>query len=283
MHKTTISLLFLLLLCCLNGCKTKDAPAAITPVSTEDMALVPEGYKLVWNDEFDYEGLPDSNRWGYQTGGHGWTARERQLYTDADPDNVVVTNGHLSINALLENTPRNPFTSARMVTKKKADFERGYFEIRAKFPVGEGLRSAIWMVGDTVSKIGWPKAGEIDIVEHYGVLPTVIGAAVQTPDNFWSDKGQKGGSRILKTATTDFHVYSCEWTEDRLLFSVDGEPYWDYAPQPGRTKSGWPFQWPFYLVMNLSVGGNRGAKSGNIAKDIFPATMMVDYVRVYQK
>ncbi len=283
MRLTTTFLLFLMLICCLVSCKTEDTPVAVTPVTASEMSLVPEGYKLVWNDEFDYEGLPDSNRWGYQTGGHGWTARELQLYTNADPDNVRVTNGHLSINALMEKIGRNSCTSARMVTKKKADFERGYFEIRAKFPEGEGLRSAIWMVGDTVSKIGWPKAGEINIVEHYGVFPTVVGAAVQTPDNYWMDKGQKGGSRVLQTATSDFHIYSCEWTKDQLVFSVDGEPFWDYAPQVGRGEAGWPFNWPFYLVMNLSVGGERGPKTANITQGIFPATMMVDYVRVYQK
>lgn len=284
MRKTIFPFFFIFpLLFCLVGCKTEDAPAAITPVSADDMSLVPDGYNLVWNDEFDYEGLPDSTRWSYQTGGHGWTARELQLYTKDKLNNAKVTNGHLSINALIEQTDRNSFTSARMVTKKKADFERGYFEIRAKFPAGEGLRSAFWMVGDTVSKIGWPKAGEINVVEHYGVLPTVIGAAVQTPDYYWNGKGQKGGSRILKTAATEFHVYSCEWTEDKMVFSVDGEPFWNYAPLPGRGKAGWPFKWPFYLVMNLSVGGERGAKYKKINPTDFPATMMVDYVRVYQK
>lgn len=285
MRKTTIPLFFvLLLLGGLTACKTDEAPeVGPTPVAAEDMALVPDGYELVWNDEFDYEGLPDSNRWSYQTGGHGWTSRELQLYTKADPDNVKVANGQLQITALVEKTARNEFTSTRLVTKNKAEFEQGYFEVRAKFPTGEGLRSTFWMVGDTVSKIGWPTAGEIDVVEHYGVLPTVVGSAVQTPDFFWSGKGQKGGSRIVKTATTDFHVYSCLWTDELLTFAVDGETSWTYAPLPGRGKAGWPFNWPFYMILNLSVGGERGPKTKNLSPDIFPASMMVDYVRVYQK
>jgi len=223
-------------------------------------------------------------RWGYQVGGRGWTAKERQFYTNADPDNVRVQDGMLRITAQLqEDNRQNPFSSARLVTKKKAMFEEGYFEIRAKFPEGEGLRSAFWMVGDTVSQIGWPNAGEIDIVEHYGKLPTVVGSAVQTQDFYWSGKGQKGTSKIVKTATTEFHVYSCEWTKEQLTFAVDGEVFWTYTPLPGRGKMGYPFKWPFYMVANVSVGGIRGSKDGRIASDIFPASMYLDYVRVYQK
>lgn len=283
MRTTIIALLFCLCSGVFTSCKS-DAPASASPVPVSDGTFVPEGYKLVWNDEFDKPGLPDTMRWGYQTGGHGWTAKERQLYTEAHPDNVRIQNGTLRITAQLEeDNRRNPFSSTRLVTKKKAMFEEGYFEIRAKFPEGEGLRSAFWMVGDTVTKIGWPNAGEIDLVEHYGKLPTVVGAAVQTPDFFWSGKGQKGTSKIVKTATTEFHVYSCEWTREQLTFAVDGEVFWTYTPLPGRGKLGYPFQWPFYMVANVSVGGNRGTKEERIARNIFPASMYLDYVRVYQK
>lgn len=271
-------------LCCavITGCKTDDSGmAASTPV--EGGAFVPEGYNLVWNDEFDVPGLPDTTRWGYQVGGHGWTAKERQMYTEANPENVRIQEGILRITAQYkEDGRRNKFTSTRLVTKKKAMFEEGYFEIRAKFPEGKGLRSAFWMVGDTVSKIGWPNAGEINLVEHYGKLPTVVGAAVQTPDFFWSEKGQKGTSKIIKTATSEFHVYSCEWTKDYLKFAVDGEVFWTYFPLPGRGRMGYPFRWPFYMVANVSVGGIRNGKE-SVAQDIFPASMYLDYVRVYQK
>jgi len=272
-------------LCCgaFTGCKN-DGQGSASVTAIEDGDFVPEGYNLVWNDEFNVPGLPDTTRWGYQTGGHGWTAKERQMYTEANPENVSVEDGQLRITAVYKPEGlRNKFTSTRLVTKKKAMFDKGYFEVRAKFPEGQGLRSAFWMVGDTVSKIGWPNAGEIDLVEHYGKLPTVVGAAVQTPDFFWSGKGQKGTSKIVKTATTEFHVYSCEWTRDYLIFSVDGEPFWTYFPLPGRGKLGYPFQWPFYMVANLSVGGVRSDKNERIARDIFPASMYLDYVRVYQK
>ncbi len=256
------------------------APAA------DGNSYVPAGYELVWNDEFTGGPLPDTTRWGYQTGGHGWTAREDQLYKEAAPENVGVEDGLLRISLTKtegEEARKNLYASTRLVTKHKATFEKGYFEVRAKFPKMEGVRSAIWMVGDTVSKIGWPTAGEIDLVEHYGKLPTVVGAAVQTKANFWSGKGQMGGAKIVDGITEDFHVYSCTWTDDLLTFAVDGEPYWQYQPLPGRGMSGWPFQWPFYLVLNVSAGGVRGPQGGQVDAEGLPVSMYVDYVRVYQQ
>jgi beta-glucanase (GH16 family) len=245
---------------------------------------VPDGYSLVWNDEFNYEGLPDTGRWGYQVGGFGWTAKELQHYMDADPDNVNVSEGHLTITARQENFKRNKFTSTRLVSKRKADFQQGYFEIRAQFPRGQGLRSAFWMVGDTVSKMGWPNAGEIDLVEHYGTFPNMVNAAVQTPDNAWNieGKGQLGGATTVEGIEEDFHVYACHWTEDAITFSVDGRAYWTYERDYAREFLGWPFQWPFYLVANLSVGGTRGP-IGKYDPAVFPAEFKIDYVRVYQK
>jgi len=266
------------------------APAAsetmAAPVAAGASDYVPAGYELVWNDEFDYTGLPDTTRWGFQKGGFGWTAKELQYYSDGELKNSKVEGGMLHITALKEKIDRNEFSSARLVTKKKATFEQGYFEVRAKFPAGEGLRSAVWMVGDTVSKIGWPNAGEIDIVEHYGKVPDYIGGAVQTQADSWNRKGQKGGAVQLPTATSEFHVYAVQWTDEQLVFSLDGEPYLTYPRPtvvPGTLERGWPFKWPFYLAMNLSVGGVRGRQSNNISDNIFPAEMLVDYVRVYQR
>ncbi len=290
--KPTLSFLLFCLSCAfLVGCQGDDTSSAVTaptpPAPPADgKSFVPAGYQLVWNDEFDQGPLPDTTRWGYQTGGHGWTAKELQVYTEADPVNVGVENGLLRITAVLipeKDRKRNPFSSTRMVTKKKATFEQGYFEVRAKFPQGNGLRSAIWMVGDTVSKIGWPLAGEIDLIEHYGKIPTVVGAAVQTPANYWNGKGQMGGAKIVEGITEDFHIYSCTWTDDLLTFAVDGMPYWEYRPLPGRGIEGWPFNWPFYLVMNVSVGGLRNAAVAELNPADFPASMYVDYVRVYQE
>ncbi|MEO0733750.1 MAG: glycoside hydrolase family 16 protein [Bacteroidota bacterium] len=272
-----IFFLFFCLFALLPACEDDKRPTA----TGDSSGFVPAGYELVWNDEFDTGTMPDEANWGYQTGGHGWTAKELQNYQQADPDNVGIEDGHLRITALPERVGLNRFTSTRLVSKKKADFTSGYFEVRAKFPAGEGLRSAFWMVGDTVSKMGWPDAGEIDLVEHYGSFPTVVNAAVQTKVNFWMKKNQQGGSTIVKGAEEDFHVYSCTWTEDKLEFAVDGQPYWEYLPVPGKGKASFPFRWPFYLVATLSVGGERGP-IGEVKPAVFPAHFLIDYVRVYQ-
>lgn len=293
--KTILSLLFVLfcslvLISCQGDGRDPGIAAPTTPVpSANGESYVPDNYSLVWNDEFEGGPLPDTSRWGYQKGGHGWTAKELQMYKEADPTNVGVEDGLLRISLTREvggAQKRNPFASTRLVTKRKADFFQGYFEVRAKFPAGSGLRSAIWMVGDTVSKIGWPNAGEIDLVEHYGKIPTAVGSAVQTIANYWNGKGQMGGATIVSTATEDFHVYSCTWTEDLLTFAVDGKPYWEYRPIPGQGVNGWPFQWPFYMVINLSTGGERGASkvpNEELLTVDYPANLYVDYVRVYQK
>lgn len=255
---------------------------SVVVASKEGKSFVPSGYKKVWSDEFNYEGLPDTTKWGYQTGGYGWTAKELQNYMKADPDNVGVKNGVLRISALKELTRRNMYTSTRLVSKGKANFTRGYFEVRAQLPHGDGLRSTFWMVGDTVSQMGWPNAGEINLFEHYGKFPTVVNAAVQNVDNNWPKGNQMGSSKIVKTMETDFHVYSCEWTETELKFAVDGEIYWTYQQPPGRGWRGYPYRWPFYMVANLSVGGVRGPQSP-VDEAVLPASMWLDYVRVYQK
>ncbi len=267
-----------------TGAKSSAATRANAPSlpAGEESGFVPDGYSLVWSDEFNYNGLPDSTKWGYQTGGYGWTAKEVQNYLLADPDNVGVENGTLRITAIEERADRNPYSSTRLVTKKKADFTRGYFEVRAQVPSGPGLRSSFWMVGDTVTDIGWPYAGEIDIFEHYGKFPTVMNAAIQTPDNYWSKGDQLGGSVVVKTAETAMHVYSVEWTEQKLDFAVDGEIYWTYEAPAGRGKAGYPFQWPFYMVATVAVGGIRGPQTRPVS-EAFPASMYIDYVRVYQQ
>jgi beta-glucanase (GH16 family) len=261
------------------------SPVAAPALTDSGDGFAPAGFRVIWSDEFNTPGLPDTTKWGYQTGGFGWTAKELQLYNDADTKNVRVSGGMLKIIALEEKTKGNKYTSTRLVTKNKALFRQGYFEIRAKFPAGEGLRSAWWMVGDTVSKIGWPNAGEIDLVEHYGKVPNMIGGAVQTTENAWTlegGKAQKGGALAMPTATTEFHVYGCLWRDQDITFYADGQPYYTYQPTFTKPETSWPFNWPFYMAFNLSVGGIRNQQSNNIAPDIFPAEFQIDYVRVYQ-
>ena len=262
-------------------------PASVTPPApqppTEQIitAGVPAGYKMVWHDEFDGGPLPDPAKWGYQKGGYGWMAKELQNYQEADPENVRVADGILTITARKEKLDRGNYSSTRLVTNDLVELGFGYYEIRAKFPAGDGLRSSFWMVDGDIAKKGWPMAGEIDLVEHYGRVPNVVGAAVQTDNNSYAKGNQLGGTRELPTATSEFHVYSCLWTNRRLEFAVDGEVYWTYAPKAEDGLKAFPFVSKSYLAATLAVGGQRGPQ-GPVDDSIFPASLEIDYVRVYQ-
>src|SRR5882724_3289163 len=125
-------------------------------------------WKLSWSEEFNYNGLPDSSKWNYDVGGHGWGNNELEYYTHAALSNVEVSNGTIKLRALRQKMNEREYTSARLVTKGKADFTYGKIEIRAKLPAGRGLWPAIWMLGDNIATTGWPDCGEIDIMEHVG-------------------------------------------------------------------------------------------------------------------
>src|SRR5687767_8877514 len=137
-------------------------------------------WKLVWSDDFEYSGLPDSTKWNYDIGGHGWGNNELQYYTNASSKNVEVSNGSLKIRAIKEAMGSNAYTSAKLITKGKADFTYGRFEIRAKLPPGRGLWPAIWMLGSNIDKVDWPECGEIDIMEHVGYEKDSIFGTIHT-------------------------------------------------------------------------------------------------------
>ena len=238
--------------------------------------------KLVWSDEFNYKGLPDSTKWGYDvgTGDWGWGNNEAQYYTKADTNNALVGNGVLSVIARKEKRGDKEYTSARMVTRGKADWNIGRVEIRAKLPKGRGTWPAGWMLGSNIKTAGWPLCGEIDIMEHVGYDPdTVVGSIHTTAYNHI--KGTQKTKRIfIKNPYTEFHVYACEWNTERMIFLLDGMQYLT-IPNEHKTDKEWPFDKPQYLLLNLAVGGNWGGTKG-IDESIFPVKMEVDYVRVYQ-
>ena len=210
--------------------------------------------KLVWADEFNYKGLPDSSKWNYDIGGNGWGNNELQYYTANDTLNAIVVEGVLKITARRQVKENRQYTSARLQTKNKASFKYGKIEVRAKLPAGRGTWPAIWMLGENIGKEGWPRCGEIDIMEHVGYDPNKIHSSV--------------------------HTYSIEWTPDKIDFMVDGVIYNHFINEHLTTKE-WPFDQPFYLILNLAVGGNWGGKKG-VDESVFPATLEVDYVRVFQ-
>ncbi len=242
---------------------------------------VPKGYVLVWADEFDRDGLPDPARWDFDTAMNqqGWHNRELQYYAGPRPENAVVRGGRLLITARKEALRSAPdyggqaYTSARLLTRGRAEWTYGFFEVRAKMPCGKGTWPAIWMLG---SGGRWPEDGELDIVEHRGSHPEWVSSAVHTAAGHAADSVHAVTG--LPKACTDFNRYQMLWTEKGVSFGVNGRLHLHYP----RLKGGaavWPFDKPQFMLLNVAIGGWLG---GPVDNTIFPVTMEVDYVRVWQ-
>ena len=241
-------------------------------------------YRLVWSDEFDGTAL-DENVWSYNTGGNGWGNNEKQYYTSRQ-ENIRLQNGMLEIEARKEQYQNNDYTSARIMSKGKKTFTYGRIEARIKFPGGGGTWPAFWMMGNSGN---WPNCGEIDIIEHVGNLDARASFAVHTV--------LKNGTRGNNWAATrwfdyplsdDFHIYGIEWAEqekdgkDVIRFTINGVQYAEVWEDQIDNNDSWPFNKPFFIILNLAVGGNMG---GKIDDKIFDSQriMYVDWVRVYQR
>ena len=262
----------------------------VTPLRAADPSSAPPpGYALVWSDEFknDPDGLPDPKKWIYEEG--FVRNNESQFYTPRRPENARVEHGQLIIEARKEDYPYSVasgpgiahYTSAALETYAKADWLYGRIEVRAKLPAGKGVWPAIWMLGTNISQpgFGWPKCGEIDIMELVGKEPGVIYGTLH-----WADSNGKlssyGQHVTLDHPEADFHVYAADWTPNALDLSVDGHVY-NHFPVEKATAAGYnPFRQRQFLLLNLAIGGDWG---GPIDDSIFPQRMVVDYVRVYQK
>jgi beta-glucanase (GH16 family) len=243
------------------------------------------GWKLVWSDEFDHDGLPDPAKWAYDvgTGKEGWGNRELEFYTQARPENARVEQGHLVIEARREPWQGRAYTSARLVTKGKADWTHGRFEIRARLPLGRGTWPAIWLL-PTVWNLGdggWPDNGEIDVMEHVGYDPGVIHASTHSRKNQWRNNNQRTATLAVPDVGTAFHTYAMEWDAEEIRIYVDDRHYFT-SRRDGGDWTSWPFTRNFHLVLNLAVGGDWGGVKG-VDESVFPQRMEVDYVRVYQK
>lgn len=240
-------------------------------------------WKLVWADEFDKNGLPDTTRWNYDTRGnsYGWGNNEAQWYTVARPENSRIENGILKITAIKEPTQGKNYSSARLTTKNKGDWKYGKIEVKAKLPSGNGTWPAIWMLPTENKYGGWPKCGEIDIMEHVGFDPDTVFSTVHTGKFNHTIGTQVGKKTGLQTATTEFHVYTTEWEENEIRSYVDGKHYFTFKNN-GQGFEAWPFDQPFHLILNLAIGGGLGGQKG-IDDSKFPHTFEIEYVRVYQK
>lgn len=239
-------------------------------------------YKLVWSDEFDKDGVPDETKWGYDIGGSGWGNNELEYYTQED--NAWVKDGKLIIEARKEEKEGMDYTSARLITKNKADWLYGKIEVCAKLPEGRGTWPAIWMLPTDWEYGSWPASGEIDIMEHVGYNQDTIHASVHTQSYNHTINTQKTATKYLKGVSEDFHVYTLIWLPDKIEIQVDGETYFTFKPvdyKENPSYKEWPFDKKMHLLLNLAVGGNWGGVNG-VDTSIFPQRMEVDYVRVYQ-
>lgn len=241
-------------------------------------------WRLVWDEEFDYTGLPDTLKWSYDTVGNarGWGNNEAQFYTARDSANAWVENGYLTIKALKKEMEGKQYTSARLITKGKGDWLYGRFEIRAKLPErARGTWPAIWMLSTDWAYGGWPASGEIDIMENVGYDPDTIVGSAHTRAYNHAIRTQKNAKISVPDSDCEFHVYALEWEPGEYRLYVDDNHYFTFRNE-GTGYEVWPFDKRFHLLLNLAVGGNWGGQRG-IDDSKLPYRFMIDYVRVYEK
>jgi len=236
-------------------------------------------YELVWADEFNGTGFPNSEYWTGETGGGGWGNNELQYYKNDDADNLWMSDGTLKITAIKEEYNGSDYTSARIITKGKYNFNYGRIEGRLKLPYGQGIWPAFWMMGESISTVGWPACSETDIMEMIGGSDrenTVYGTG------HWDNNGSHasyGGSYKLSSGTfaDDFHVFAVEWTPEYISWYVDDQKFVTLDIRPSGLSE---FHGDNFILLNLAVGGNWPGYPNS--STVFPQTLEVDYIRVYQ-
>ena len=261
---------------------------------------------LVNSDEFNIDGLPDSNIWSFDTGvgplNDGWGNNELQYYTDR-PENVTVQDGMLVVTANEEDFNGSRYTSARLKTRNRIERQFGRFEARILLPTGTGLFPAFWMLGSDFCEaqtfqgnnvicdsssplyepgdILWPNSGEIDIMEYIGDAPTEVFGTVHGPGFSAGESISKGYTIPNDRFDTGFHVFGITWTQNSVNWYVDDAVYSTITRADVEAQGGtWVFDKPFYILINLAVGGNLPGSPD--ANTVFPQTMLVDYVRIYE-
>jgi beta-glucanase (GH16 family) len=250
----------------------------------------PHGWTLDWRDEFDGPAGAsfDHAKWTADTGGDGWGNRERQFYVSR-PENVGLDGaGHLVITARAEAPDAGfrcwygpcAYSSARLKTQGRFEKRYGRFEARMKIPRGQGIWPAFWMLGGDIETVGWPRSGEIDIMENIGREPRVVHGTIHGP-GYSGGKSIGGPDTIAAPLADDFHVYAIEWSPDEIRWLLDGRPYRRTTAADLPAGARWVFNHPFFLLLNVAVGGAWPGDPDPTST--FPQTMQVDYVRVYRR
>lgn len=279
------------------GFAAEKKPAILSGLVVRRTVDTENKWNMVWNDEFDYNGAPDPEKWTHDIWPAGKVNEEDQAYTDR-AKNVRVEDGKLVIEAHKEDYQNAKYSSGRIHSLGKGDFLYGRAEVRAKLPAGQGSWSAIWMLPSDPFKYAttcaagadwqgsascdaWPNSGEIDIMEHVGYDMNRVHGTVHTRAYYWVNGEQRKASVEAKNVAEAFHEYAVEWTPERIDIFFNGSRYFTYLNQ-GEGWKAWPFDHPYHIILNLAVGGAWGRAGGPIDNSIFPAKMEVDYVRVYE-
>jgi beta-glucanase (GH16 family) len=246
----------------------------------------PDAHALLWSDEFDGPAAspPDGRSWRAETGGHGWGNSELQYYTDLPANAALDGAGHLAI------VVRRPgpaqagsrfdgcgYTSARLVSKDRVRVRYGLVQARIKIPRVRGIWPAFWMLGQDIDRAGWPRCGEIDVMEHFGTGAATIHGTVHGP-GYSGRSGISACCGVGSALWRDFHVYSARWEPERIRWYVDGKLYHAVTPADLAGRD-WVFDHDFFLLVNAAVGGTASEPPGSSAQ--FPQTMLIDYIRVY--
>ena len=264
-----------------QSCSTKQDEAIILPPKPVEIVDKQWSFEAApnWVDEFDYTGLPATNKWDYDLGGSGWGNNEKQLYTNT-LNNVSVADGKLTITAKKENVNGMGYTSTRLVTRGKLDVLYGRIEVRAKLPTGRGTWPAIWMLPTDRVYGDWPKSGEIDIMEHVGYDQNTVHFSTHSEAYYFKINTQKTSKKLIPDASTAFHDYRVDWTPYAIRGYFDNTLVFEFTNE-GKTYKEWPFDKRFHILINLAVGGDWGGAQG-IDDSIFPQKFEVEYVRYYK-
>ncbi len=279
-----------MVLACSSGGATPVETPVETPVVTPPITTT---WTLAWSDEFEgTAGSPvDATRWGHDlgdgcsSGNCGWGNNEKEYYTNA-ADNVSLDGqGNLRIVARTASGitcyyGACRYTSGKITTRGKMAAAPGRVEARIKLPSGQGLWPAFWMLGSGFPGVPWPACGELDIMENKGSAPTATSSAIHGPG--YSGNTPFARLNTLASGTTsDFHIYGVEWNDESVRFSVDGTAHYIVARANLQQFGSSILAQPYFIILNLAVGGNFDGDPQSNA--IFPATMLVDWVRVYSK
>jgi len=263
---------------------TTTTPPPVIDIPDPIPAVPPDGYELVWNDEFDGAMIDPSN-WTYDVGGWGWGNGEAQYYTDR-PENARVLSRSARAGSAAASSPGACPARARLKSQGLREFQYGYIEARAKVPSGAGLWPAFWMLGATFERdetnpidSNWPQAGEIDIMEYVGRAPNITYGTIHGT-GYAGAGGLGKWNRQESPVADDWHTYAVQWDADGIRWFFDGQMYGELGREAVGDRE-WVFDQPFFLLLNLALGG---AFPGPIGLDVqFPKQFLVDHVRVYQR